>query len=216
MRPSGCNLSPDTGFIEGNFMDEAQDMPPAEPDEDAQLMLRVRNGDASAMEMLVRKHQNSVYATVARMLNNGPEVEDIAQQVFIRIWKGAGNYEASARFTTWMFTILRNLVFNEVRRQKRKPTTSADAMEEEGGMTVFLEPSQAPDEAMEHTELQRAVDEAIAALPEKARLAVQLRRFENMPYEEIVRTLEMTVPATKSLLFRARNMLKDALASFLE
>ena len=116
MRPSGCNLSPDTGFIDGNFMDEAQDMPPAEPDEDAQLMLRVRNGDASAMEMLVRKHQNSVYATVARMLNNGPEVEDIAQQVFIRIWKGAGNYEPSARFTTWMFTILRNLVFNEVRR----------------------------------------------------------------------------------------------------
>ena len=121
-------------------MDEAQDMPPAEPDEDAKLMLRVRNGDASAMEMLVRKHQNSVYATVARMLNNGPETEDIAQQVFIRIWKGAGNYEPSARFTTWMFTILRNLVFNEVRRQKRKPTTSADAMEEEGGMAVFLDP----------------------------------------------------------------------------
>ena len=141
MRPAGCNLSPETGFIKGNFMDEAQDMPPAEPDEDAKLMLRVRNGDASAMEMLVRKHQNSVYATVARMLNNGPETEDIAQQVFIRIWKGAGNYEPSARFTTWMFTILRNLVFNEVRRQKRKPTTSADAMEEEGGMAVFLEPS---------------------------------------------------------------------------
>ena len=78
------------------------------------------------------------------MLNNGPETEDIAQQVFIRIWKGAGNYEPSARFTTWMFTILRNLVFNEVRRQKRKPTTSADAMEEEGGMAVFLEPSQTP------------------------------------------------------------------------
>ena len=114
-----------------------------------------------------------------------------------------------------MFTILRNLVFNEVRRQKRKPTTSADAMEEEGGMAVFLEPSQPPDEALEHTELQHAVDAAIAALPEKARLAVQLRRFENMPYEEIARALDMTVPATKSLLFRARNMLKEALASFL-
>ena len=207
MRPAGCNLSPDTGFIKGN-------LPPAEPDEDAKLMLRVRNGDASAMEMLVRKHQNSVYATVARMLNNGPETEDIAQQVFIRILNGAGNYEPSARFTTWMFTILRNLVFNEV-RQKRKPTTSADAMEEEGGMAVFLEPSQAPDEALEHTELQHAVDAAIAALPEKARLAVQLRRFENMPYEEIARALDMTVPATKSLLFRARNMLKESLASFL-
>ena len=93
-------------------MDEARDMPSAVPDEDALLMLRVRDGDASAMEMLIRKHQHSVYATVARMLNNGPEVEDIAQQVFIRVWRGAKNYEPSARFTTWMFTILRNLVFN--------------------------------------------------------------------------------------------------------
>ena len=190
-------------------------MPSAAPDEDALLMLRVSDGDASAMEMLIRKHQHSVYATVARMLNNGPEVEDIAQQVFIRVWRGAKNYEASARFTTWMFTILRNLVFNEIRRQKRKPTTSADAIEEEGGAILFLEGSQSPDAALQQTELQQAVDDAIAALPEKARLAVQLRRFENMPYEEIAKTLEMTVPATKSLLFRARNMLKEALASFL-
>ena len=196
-------------------MDEARDMPSAVPDDDALLMLRVRDGDASAMEMLIRKHQHSVYATVARMLNNGPEVEDIAQQVFIRVWRGAKNYEPSARFTTWMFTILRNLVFNEVRRQKRKPTTSADAIEEEGGAILFLEGSQSPDAALQQTELQQAVDDAIAALPEKARLAVQLRRFENMPYEEIAKTLEMTVPATKSLLFRARNMLKEALASFL-
>ena len=125
-------------------------------------------------------------------------------------------YSAIFPFQKYAVNMLQcNLVFNEVRRQKRKPTTSADAMEEEGGMAVFLEPSQPPDEALEHTELQHAVDAAIAALPEKARLAVQLRRFENMPYEEIARALDMTVPATKSLLFRARNMLKEALASFL-
>ena len=125
-------------------------------------------------------------------------------------------YSAIFPFQKYAVNMLQcNLVFNEVRRQKRKPTTSADAMEEEGGMAVFLEPSQTPDEALEHTELQHAVDAAIAALPEKARLAVQLRRFENMPYEEIARALDMTVPATKSLLFRARNMLKEALASFL-
>lgn len=202
-------------------MDEEQDMPSAEPDasaepdEDALLMMRVRDGDASAMEMLVRRHQHSVYAAVARMLNNGPETEDIAQQVFIRIWRGAASYEPSARFTTWMFTILRNLVFNEMRRQKRKPTTSADAIEEEGGSILFLEQSQSPDEAMEQAELQEAVDRAIADLPDKARLAVQLRRFENMPYEEIASVLGMTIPATKSLLFRARNMLREALAQFL-
>lgn len=196
-------------------MVEEQDMPSENPDEDAQLMLRVREGDASAMESLIRRHQNSVYATVARMLNNGPDVEDIAQQVFIRIWRGAKSYEPSARFTTWMFTILRNLVFNEMRRQKRKPTTSSNAIEADGGMILSLENSHSPDEALEQTELQRAVDQAIASLPEKARMAVQLRRFENMPYEEIAKTLDMTVPATKSLLFRARNMLKEALSAFL-
>lgn len=196
-------------------MVEEQDMPSENPDEDAQLMLRVREGDASAMESLIRRHQNSVYATVARMLNNGPDVEDIAQQVFIRIWRGAKSYEPSARFTTWMFTILRNLVFNEMRRQKRKPTTSSNAIEEDGGMILSLENSHSPDEALEQAELQRAVDQAIASLPEKARMAVQLRRFENMPYEEIAKTLDMTVPATKSLLFRARNMLKEALSAFL-
>lgn len=196
-------------------MVEEQDMPSENPDEDAQLMLRVREGDASAMESLIRKHQNSVYATVARMLNNGPDVEDIAQQVFIRIWRGAQSYEPSARFTTWMFTILRNLVFNEMRRQKRKPTTSSNAIEEDGGMILSLENSHSPDEALEQAELQRAVDQAIASLPEKARMAVQLRRFENMPYEEIAKTLNMTVPATKSLLFRARNMLKETLSAFL-
>lgn len=100
-------------------MDEAQDMPPAEPDEDAKLMAegqewrRFRHGNAGPQTPEFR------ICDGGRMLNNGPETEDIAQQVFIGIWKGAGNYEPSARFTTWMFTILRNLVFNEVRRQKR-------------------------------------------------------------------------------------------------
>lgn len=196
-------------------MVKEQDIKSEESDEDTRLMLRVKTGDVVAMEKLIRKHQNSVYATVSRMLNNAPESEDIAQQVFIRIWKGASHYEPTARFTTWMFTILRNLVFNESRRQRRKPTSSADAIEEEGGSTLFLEPSLSPDEAMEHTELQQAVDKAIAALPEKARLAVQLRRFENMPYEDIAQTLNMSISATKSLLFRARNMLKDSLKDFL-
>lgn len=196
-------------------MVEEQDIKSEESDEDTRLMLRIKTGDVVAMEELIRKHQNSVYAAVSRMLNNAPESEDIAQQVFIRIWKGASHYEPTARFTTWMFTILRNLVFNESRRQRRKPTSSADAIEEEGGLTLFLEPSLSPDEAMEHTELQQAVDKAIAALPEKARLAVQLRRFENMPYEDIAQTLNMSISATKSLLFRARNMLKDSLKDFL-
>ncbi len=196
-------------------MEKSPHIHPNKSDEDTRLMLRVRDGDHAAMEALIKKHQNAVYATVARMLNNSPEVEDIAQQVFIRIWRSAHTYEATAKFTTWMFTILRNLVFNELRRQKRKPTESADAIEEDGAHHVFLESAPSPDEAITHSELQKAVDAAIAALPEKARLAVQLRRYEDMSYQDIALTLGITESATKSLLFRARCELKEALAQYL-
>lgn len=183
---------------------------------DRQLMLHVRAGDADAMEKLIRRHQDSVYATIAGMLRNSPEVDDIAQQVFIRVWKAASTYEPTAKFKTWLFTIVRNQVFNEMRRTKRKPAFSADAFEEANGLTVSVDDQPSPDEAALHSELRQAIDEAIESLPEKARLAVQLRRFENMAYEEIADILGITVSATKSLLFRARTMLRESLDSYLQ
>ncbi|WPX40055.1 sigma-70 family RNA polymerase sigma factor [Akkermansia sp. N21116] len=182
---------------------------------DAHLMLRIRGGDSQAMEELIRRHQNSVYATVASMLRHGGDVEDIAQQVFIRIWKGAATYEPSSKFTTWMYTIVRNLVFNELRRQKRKPVLSADAIEEEHGQILSIDTAPSPDSSLEHKELTQAVEDAIASLPEQASLAIQLRRYENLSYEEISQVLGISVSATKSLLFRARNTLKEQLSGFL-
>lgn len=187
----------------------------AEDNLDAHLMLRIRGGDSRAMEELIRRHQDAVYATVANMLRSGGDAEDIAQQVFIRIWKGAATYEPSSKFTTWMFTIVRNLVFNELRRQKRKPVLSSDALEEENGMILSIDNAPPPDIALEHRELSQAVEDAIASLPEQAALAIQLRRYENLSYEEIAQVLDTSVSATKSILFRARNMLKEKLASFL-
>ena len=93
------------------------------------LMELVRDGDLLAFERLVELHQRAVIGTVAKMLGNPSEAEDIAQQVFIRVWKSASRYEAQAKFTTWLFTITRNLVFNEVRRRQRKPTVSVDERE---------------------------------------------------------------------------------------
>lgn len=182
---------------------------------DTQLMLRVRDGDASAMESLVKKHQNTVFATVSSMLKYGGDAEDIAQQVFIRIWKHAASYEPSAKFKTWMFTILRNLVFNEMRRTRRKPVLSMDAIEEEQGNTLAHDSSPSPDEQLDQSELEAAVEQAIGELPERERMAINLRRFEDMAYEDIASVLGTSVPATKSILFRARNKLKEKLASLL-
>ena len=183
---------------------------------DVELMGKVGAGDIRAFEELVERHQRAVIGTVAKMLGNASDAEDIAQQVFVRIWKSAVRYEAQAKFTTWLFTITRNLVFNEVRRRQRKPTVSVDEREETTHRTVEDLQAVSPDDEMLQTELEEAIDSAIQGLPDKQRMAVVLRRYEEMPYEEIAAVLEMSIPAVKSLLFRARAHLKEALQRYLD
>lgn len=188
----------------------------ASEDEDVRLMLRVKTGDAKAFEQLVEIHQRAVIGTVMRMLNNLDDAHDVAQQVFVRIWKSAPRYEPSAKFTTWLFTITRNLVFNEMRRRNRKREVSMEAGQEEHHPEPASPRRDQPDASAEREELESAIDRAIQSLPEKQRLAVCLRRYEDMPYEEICTVLGMSLPAVKSLLFRARNDLKEKLAGYLE
>ncbi len=182
--------------------------------QDTELMLRVRQGDALAMRLLISRYQDAVYGMAKRMLPDGDEAEDLAQRTFIRVWKAAGSYEPEAKFTTWLFTIVKNLVFNELRRRKRKPAASLDEQEEDG-WSLPDDHAMSPDEILRHKELECAVENALDALPEKARMAVQLRRFQNMNYEEIASVLDMSVPAVKSLLFRARQSLREMLAGYL-
>ncbi|MDF1814722.1 MAG: sigma-70 family RNA polymerase sigma factor [Verrucomicrobiales bacterium] len=180
------------------------------------LMMKVKSGDMAAFEELVEIHQSSVIGTVAKMLGNPAEAEDIAQQVFVRVWKSAGRYEPQAKFTTWLFTITRNLVFNEVRRRKRKPSVSMEEREEEFYLIEADHTTISPDDSALQSELEEAIDKAVADLPEKQRMAVVLRRYEEMPYEEIGKVLDITVPAVKSLLFRARSQLKESLRQYME
>ncbi len=184
-------------------------------DLDVALMLRVGNRDENAFEELIKRHQSAVVGTVAKMLGNTSEAEDISQQVFIRLWKSAPRYKPTAKFTTFLFTITRNLVFNETRRRSRKKEYSIDEREDDFHLQTPDIQTLSPDEGMLQRELQSAVDEAIANLPEKQRLAVILRRYEGMPYEEIGRVLDLSIPAVKSQLFRARNALRDALQAYL-
>lgn len=189
----------------------------AEESEDVALMGKVKAGDMGAFEQLVERHQHRVVGTVAHMLGGGAEAEDIAQQVFVRVWKSAGRYEPRAKFTTWLMTITRNLVFNEMRRRQRVRWVPLDPADDEEPHLQLADPDAAtPDGALVKAELAQAVESAIASLPEKHRLAIVLRRYENMSYEDIAAVLKTSVSAVKSLLFRARADLKEKLAKHLE
>jgi RNA polymerase sigma-70 factor (ECF subfamily) len=150
------------------------------------------------------------------MLGSPSDAEDIAQQVFLRVWQHAKSYRPDAKFTTYLFTIARNLVFNETRRRSRKkeiPLETSDLSD------THHEPGDAlhrqPDASCLEAELRDAVDKAIATLPETQRLAVILRRYEDLSYEEIAEVLDLSVSAVKSQLFRARSSLREALAGYL-
>jgi len=189
---------------------------PADETDDAALMAEVAHGDAAAFEQLVDRHQGLVIGTVGRMLGNNSDVEDVAQQVFIRVWKSAPRYRPTAKFTTWLLTITRNLVFNEARRRKRHPAEALDIHEGEELLVPLDNAESAPNAALLEAELEKAIDDAIRALPEKQRLAVVLRRYEDKSYEEIAQVLDLSVPAVKSVLFRARTELRATLNRYLE
>ncbi len=189
---------------------------PTAPDaEDVRWMGAIKAGDMAAFERLVEKHQTLVVGTVARMLGNPSDAEDIAQQVFVRVWKSAGRYEARAKFTTWLLKITRNLVFNELRRRKRHPATALQGANEGEELQVKDPQGQTPRDSLLEGELQQAIEAAIADLPETQRMAVVLRRYEELSYEEIADVLEQSVSAVKSLLFRARTQLRETLARYL-
>ncbi len=203
-RPLFLKMEPDPVSI---LADESSD--------DFALMARIAVGDHAAFRELVERHQNAVIGTVAKMLGNSSEAQDIAQQVFLRIWRNAKRYRPDAKFTTYLFTITRNLVFNETRRKSRKKEVSSDEREENSNQQMETNSDRQPDAELLQAELQRAVDEAIAALPEAQRLAVVLRRYEQLSYEEIAAVLKLSVSAIKSLLFRARTSLRESLSGYL-
>jgi RNA polymerase sigma-70 factor (ECF subfamily) len=192
--------------------------PPGRTPEDAEdirLMALANAGDNAAFEQLVERHQRMVVGTVGRMLGTNSDAEDIAQQVFVRVWKNVKRYEPRAKFTTWLLKITRNLVFNELRRRSRHPAVPLQSETDEEERPLKDEHAVAPDSALLDQELQEAVDAAIGELPETQRMAVILRRYEELSYEEIAEALDQSVSAVKSLLFRARTELRESLKRYL-
>jgi RNA polymerase sigma-70 factor (ECF subfamily) len=191
----------------------------AELDPDAALMLRVKQGDTSAFAQLVDKYKQPVMNVAYRMLHDATEAEDLAQNVFVQVYKSADRYRVSSKFSTWLFTIARNLCLNEIRRRSRHPASSLDAPHPEQDDQPLHQvedmKTSAPPEHLLHGELERKIGEALAALPENQRLAIVLCRQDELSYEEIAKVLDCSVAATKSLIHRGRETLKQRLKPYL-
>jgi RNA polymerase sigma-70 factor, ECF subfamily len=187
-------------------------------DPDAALMLRVKQGDRDAFEALVEKYKQPVMNMVFRTLPDATEAEDLAQHVFLQVYKSAHRYEVSAKFSTWIFTIARNLCLNEIRRRTRHPADSLDATSSEDDQPLIQVEDRknfsAPDTVL-HRELEAKVEEAIGALPEKQRMALLMCREDELSYEDMAKVLGCSLSATKSLIHRARETLKEVLKPYL-
>ncbi len=194
-------------------------MPSLPEDPDAALMLRLRDGDELAFNTLLEKFQGPIYNFVFRQVGREEDAEDIAQNVFVQLYRSAPRYQPTARFTTWLFTIARNLCLNEFRRRQRHPLLSLGATfsdDPEAEPTQFADPkARSPSLEISEKELRERLLAAIQKLPENQRTAIMLCRYEGLAYEEIAQVLGASVGATKSLLHRARETLKNELHEFL-
>lgn len=192
----------------------------AEDDPDAALMLRVKQGDMAAFEQLVDKYKQPVLNVVYRMLHDATEAEDVAQSVFIQVYKSAARYQVASKFSTWLFTIARNLCLNEIRRRSRHPAESMDAPHpenEDQRWQQFEDKRTAqPPETVLESELEQKINEALDELPENQRTAIILCRQDELSYEDIAKVLKTSVSATKSLIHRGRESLKQKLKPYLK
>ena len=193
---------------------------PDQADPDAALMLRVKRGDRAAFAELVRKYQQPLFNFVYRTLRDETESEDVAQNTFLQVWKSRARYERTAKFTTWLFTIARNLCLNEIRRRSRHPAESieeAHAEHDDQPRQQYEDRTHiAAPEKLLHGELAGKIEEALAELPENQRTAILLCRQDDLSYEEIAEILECSLSATKSLIHRGRETLKEKLKPYLQ
>lgn len=182
-------------------------------------MLRFQAGEREAFDELVRRNAPKVHALVYRFLGDPGAVEDITQEVFLRVYRTAARYEPKAKFSTWLYRIVANLSFNVLRSRKRSHPVSLEMVGSEDGERYHREiPDErhaAPEEQVDSEELREKVAEAIGSLPDTQRVAIILNKYENRSYEEIAEVLQCSTMAVKSLLSRARSNLRESLGRYL-
>jgi RNA polymerase sigma-70 factor (ECF subfamily) len=193
---------------------------PEPSDLDAALMLRVKRGDRAAFAVLVEKYKQPLFNFICRTLRDETESEDLAQNVFLQVYKSRQRYQATAKFSTWLFTIARNLCLNEIRRRSRHPAESIEEShtdnEDRPQRQYEDKKNFLPGENVLHGELANKIEEAIADLPEMQCTAILLCRQDELSYEEIAEILGTSLSATKSLIHRGRETLKEKLKPYLK
>ena len=196
-----------------------QQMVASESYTDAEVMLRVKAGDQSAFDYLVQKYRRPLVSFMYRMARNTAAAEDLAQEVFLRVYRSRQTYEASAKFTTWLYRIATNLAVNharDTRHDRPEVTVSLDEPDEETGTTLDVADSTvSAEEALVRRERVVAIRAKVESLPERQRLAVIMHKYQQMDYKQIAEVLKLSESATKSLLFRAYETLREQLKEFI-
>jgi RNA polymerase sigma-70 factor (ECF subfamily) len=185
---------------------------------DAQIMLRVKAGDDSAFEYLVQKYRRPMLSFMYRMAHSTAVAEDLAQEVFLRVYRSREKYEASAKFTTWLYRIASNLAVNharDTRHERPENTVSLDEPDQDTGLTMDLpDTSLTAEQAIVRRERLAAIRQRVEALPERQRMALIMHKYQQMDYRQIAEILKLSESAIKSLLFRAYETLRVQLKEF--
>jgi RNA polymerase sigma-70 factor (ECF subfamily) len=189
-----------------------------DPASDAAIMLRVAAGDEAGFNYLVGKYHRPMIHFLYRMVHNQAVAEELAQEVFLRVYRARDSYRAEARFTTWLYRIATNLAVNharDTRHERAAQTIYLDAPDEETGTTPDLaDDDPSVEQKMLRDERMAAIRSHVMALPERQRMAVLMHKYQGMDYRQIGEVLKLSESATKSLLFRAYQTLRDKLKGF--
>ena len=190
-------------------------------DPDVRLMLQVREGSAAAFEALVEKHQKRLVMVLEHLVSDRTQAEDLAQDVFLRVYRARERYVPTAKFSTWLYTITHNVASNSIRKSSRRKEINL-VTSPSGSMPVRPLDTMAKDKSnlmptrlADQKEMEGVIREAIQSLGSRQRMAMLLSKYEGMSYNEIAESMELTTQAVKSLLSRARGNLKETLAPYL-
>ncbi len=189
-------------------------------DPDIRLMLQVRDDDEAAFRDLLDRYRIRIFGHFFRLFNNRQDAEDLTQDVFLRLYRSRKRYQPRARFATWLFHITQNVARNAFRSRRRRPCVRLEALAAtyEGPLmeSLLFDRGEEPSRPMERAEVADRVRAAVSTLAGRQRTAVVLHQLEDRTYNEVAAEMEMSPEAAKSLLYRARNQLRESLSSFME
>ena len=184
---------------------------------DEELMLQFKGGDEACFRVLVDRHKQRIFNLTFRFLDGNQDAEDIAQEVFVKVYFARNTYQPTARFTTWLYVIARNACLQALRKRGSSLSLDENSAEKPEGIRSGLPDENRPEpcEAAMSAEKQRMIGEALKRLPESQRLVILLKRYDDLSYEEIAEIMSCSIQAVKSLLFRGRQAMKEFLKEYL-